>query len=341
MRNEGNKNEHERHERHGQHGLVLVVVMWALMALIVLAFELSSTMRIEALSTLTYEREIEAYYLAQAGFHRALHSIVRAGQQGQDFLNNPDALDPSQENSPQDIWLRGDGRWVDEEFGAGGYQVRVNDESGKININTVEEAALREIFNHLEFDPDLAQELADAILDWRDPDPLERLNGVESDYYLSLPIPYPAKDGPFDTPDELLLVRGITPELFYQGLGDVFTVYGASQDGDAAGQTNLMTAGPLVLQAILGIGFEEAQELAVQRADMSGADASSLLAAYGNSPGSFSIPTIMAIESVGFLHGSQVTRRIVGVAERLGTHRFRLLRWQDWQRSPPEPPSEG
>ena len=149
MRNEGNKNEHERHERHGQHGLVLVVVMWALMALIVLAFELSSTMRIEALSTLTYEREIEAYYLAQAGFHRALHSIVRAGQQGQDFLNNPDALDPSQQNSPQDIWLRGDGRWVDEEFGAGGYQVRVNDESGKININTVEEAALREIFNHL------------------------------------------------------------------------------------------------------------------------------------------------------------------------------------------------
>ena len=338
MRDERHKNECGQHGEHGQHGLVLVVVMWALMALIVLAFELSSTMRIEALSTLTYEQEIEAYYLAQAGFHRALHSIMRAAQQGQDFLNNPDALDPSWQNSPQDIWLRGDGRWVDEEFGGGGYQVRVNDESGKININTVEEAALREVFNNLEFDPDIAQELADAILDWRDPDFLERLNGVESDYYLSLPIPYPAKDGPFDTPDELLLVRGITPELFYQGLGDIFTVYGGSRDD--AGKTNLMTAGPLVLQAILGIGFEEAQELAMQRADTSGADAASLLAAYGNSPGSFSIPRIMAIESVGFLHGSGVARRIAGVAERLGTNRFRLLRWQDWQRSPPEPPGE-
>ena len=327
------RDAHNKNER----GLVLVVVMWALMVLIVLAFELSSTMRIEALSTLTYEQEMKAYYLAQAGFHRALHSIMRAGQQGQDVLNNPDALDPSRQKSPQDIWLRGDGRWVDEEFGAGGYKVRVSDESGKININTVEEAALREVFNHLEFEPDIAQELADAILDWRDPDPLERLNGVESDYYLSLPIPYPAKDGPFNTPDELLLVRGITPELFYEGLGDVFTVYGASQDRDDAGKTNLMTAGPLVLQAILGIGFEEAEELAMQRADMSGADAASLLAAYGNGSGSVSTPRIVAIESVGFLHESEVTRRIAGVAERLGTSRFRLLRWQDWQRSPPEP----
>ena len=323
-----------------ERGIILVVVMWALMALIVLAFELSSTMRIEALSTLTYEQEIEAYYLAQAGFHRALHSIMQAGQQGQDVLSSPEALDPSLQNSPQTVWLRGDGRWVSEEFGAGGYRVRVNDESGKININTVEEAALREVFTHLEFDPDMGQELADAILDWRDPDPLERLNGVESDYYLSLPIPYPAKDGPFDTPDELLLVRGVTPELFYRGLSDVFTVYGGSQDRDDSGKTNLMTAGPLVLQAILGIGFEEAQELAVQRADMSGADSASLLAAYGNGAGSFSIPRIMTIESVGFLHNSEVTRGIAGVAERLGANRFRLLRWQDWQRSPPEPQSD-
>lgn len=324
----------------GQRGLVLVVVMWALMALIVLAFQLSSTMRIEALSTLTYEQEIEAYYLAQAGFHRALHSVMRAEERGQDFLNNPSALDPFWQNSSQDIWLRADGRWVDEKFGGGGYQVRVNDESGKININTVDEAALREVFDNLEFEPDIAQELADAILDWRDPDFLERLNGVESDYYLNLPIPYPAKDGPFDTPDELLLVRGVTLELFYQGLGDIFTVYGGSADRDDAGKTNLMTAGPLVLQAILGIGFEEAQELAVRRAETSGADAASLLAAYGNGPGSFTIPTIVAIESVGFLQGSEVTRRIAGVVERLGANRFRLLRWQDWKRSPPEPPSE-
>ncbi len=305
-----------------ERGFILVVVLWALMALMVLSFELSHTMRIEALTALTHEREIQAYYLAQAGFHRALHAVLQAVQLGEDVANTPEALDPSAQVDPVGIWLRGDGRWVSEAFGAGGYRVRVSDESGKININTVEEAVLREVFTHLDFEPEQGQELADAILDWRDPDPLERLNGVESDYYLSLPLSYPAKDGPFDTPDELLLVRGVSSQLYEHVLAEVFTVYGA-------GRVNLMTAGPLVLQTILGVGVEEAEQLARQRAEMSGPDAASLLVAYGQSPGSLSPPTMMTIESVGSLNASKVTRRVAGVVERIGTGRFRLLRWQD------------
>ena len=315
-----------------ERGIVLVVVLWALMALMVLAFELSRTMRVEALTALTHEQETRAYYLAQAGFHRALHAILRAVQLGQDALNTPDALDPSAPLEPVEVWLRGDGRWVRETFGAGGYRVRVSDEGGKININTVAEDALRAVFTHLDFEPEWGEELTDAILDWRDPDPLERLNGVESDYYLSLPLPYPAKDGPFDTPDELLLVRGISRRLYDRVLTDVFTVYGGRRGADGADQTNLMTAGPVVLQAILGIGAEEASELVRQRSEMSGPDASSLLVAYGQSPGSLSPPSLMTIESVGFVDDSEVTRRVAGVVERTGAGRFRLLRWQDWKR---------
>lgn len=319
-----------------ERGLILVVVLWALMALMVLSFELSHTMRVEALTALTHEQETQTYYLAQAGFHRALHALLRAAQLGEDLVNTPEALDPSDQAGPTEMWMRGDGRWVREAFGAGGYQVRVNDESGKININTVEETALRAVFDHLDFEPEWSQELADAILDWRDPDPLERLNGVESDYYLSLPLPYPAKDGPFDTPDELLLVRGVSPQLYERVLAEVFTVYGGRRNADGADKTNLMTAGPVVLQAILGIEAEEAEELVQQRAEMSGPDASSLLVAYGQSPGSLSLPTVMTIESVGFLDTSEVTRRVAGVVERVGAGRFRLLRWQDWRR-----PQEG
>lgn len=312
-----------------EQGLVLVVVLWALMALMVVSFELSQTMRVEALTALTHAQQTRAYYLAQAGFHRTLHAVLRAAQAGEDLANSPGALDSSADPHPVDIWLRADGRWVREAFGAGGYRVRVRDERGKVNLNTVEEPALREIFEHLDLAPEPAQELADAVLDWRDPDPLERLNGVESDYYLSLPLPYPAKDGPFDTPDELVLVRGVSPELYEHVLTEVFTVYGAER-------VNLMTAGPLVLQAVLGIDAEEAEQLAEQRAEMSGPDASDLLAAYGRS-GSLSLPTVMTIESVGFLDGSRVTRRVAGVVERLGAGRFRLLRWQDWGRPEPGP----
>ena len=54
------------------------------------------------------------------------------------------------------------------------------------------------------------------------PNPLERLNGVESDYYLAQDIAYPAKDGPLDTIDELLLIRDVTQDLFYNTLNEVF-----------------------------------------------------------------------------------------------------------------------
>ena len=59
--------------------------------------------------------------------------------------------------------------------------------------------------------------IVDSILDWKDADDLHRLNGAESDYYLSLPNPYRAKDANFDTLEELLLVRGVTPEILYGG----------------------------------------------------------------------------------------------------------------------------
>ena len=57
--------------------------------------------------------------------------------------------------------------------------------------------------------------IVDSIQDWRDPDNLHRFNGAEDDYYLSLPTPYRAKNADFESLDELLLVKGMTPEILY------------------------------------------------------------------------------------------------------------------------------
>ncbi len=56
-----------------------------------------------------------------------------------------------------------------------------------------------------------------------------RLHGAESDYYTSLPNPYKAKNAPFDTIEELLLVKGVTSEILYgskdkKGIIDFLTV---------------------------------------------------------------------------------------------------------------------
>ncbi len=73
--------------------------------------------------------------------------------------------------------------------------------------------------------------ITDSILDWVDPDDLVNPFGAESEYYYSLPEPYPAKNGFFDVPEELLLVRGVTPEIYYgrKGMseaGEPIQIYG-------------------------------------------------------------------------------------------------------------------
>ncbi|MDF7800327.1 type II secretion system protein GspK [Pontiellaceae bacterium B1224] len=58
-------------------------------------------------------------------------------------------------------------------------------------------------------------ELVDRILDWIDSDSNARANGMEEDDYQDLDTPRHAKNDDLDSDEELMLVYGITPELFY------------------------------------------------------------------------------------------------------------------------------
>ncbi|GAB5514157.1 type II secretion system minor pseudopilin [Rhodopirellula baltica] len=63
--------------------------------------------------------------------------------------------------------------------------------------------------------PGMDVTIADAILDWLDEDTEPRENGCEDEYYTSLATPYAAANGPVQTVEELLLVRGVTPQLLF------------------------------------------------------------------------------------------------------------------------------
>jgi general secretion pathway protein K len=324
-----------------QRGVVLIMVIWALTVLMVISLELARTMRIEALTADTYHQEVETYYLALGGLHRALYGVLRAQQQGRSMLDARSNLGGLQKGlssdeqksaaqEKQEVWVRGDGRWQNEEFGAGGYWVRVVDEGGKINLNRVDEASLRQAFVNLEFELKESEALTDAILDWRDTDSLVRLHGAESDDYLAQQAPYPAKDGLFDTLDELLLVRGVTPALFYgrggPGLRDLFSVYSAG----ASNAPNLLTASALVIRAVLGIDAEMAEDLVNRRADANSTELAGLFPAGADARSlNLSLPTVMTVDSIGYLNEGGVTRRISAVVQRQGVNGFRFLRWQD------------
>lgn len=63
--------------------------------------------------------------------------------------------------------------------------------------------------------PGMTEPVADAILDYLDEDDEAREYGAESAYYATLNPPYTPKNGPLDTVEELLRVRGVTPELLF------------------------------------------------------------------------------------------------------------------------------
>lgn len=73
------------------------------------------------------------------------------------------------------------------------------------------ETVLRNLFDQMEADPNPT----DAILDWIDADDEPRPEGAEYDYYESLETPYACKNGPLDSIEELLLVVGVTPEIYF------------------------------------------------------------------------------------------------------------------------------
>jgi type II secretory pathway component PulK len=61
----------------------------------------------------------------------------------------------------------------------------------------------------------LLPDFADVIHDWVDPDEERMPFGAEASYYENLAHPYSAKNGPMDSIDELLLLKGFTPEIYY------------------------------------------------------------------------------------------------------------------------------
>jgi type II secretory pathway component PulK len=63
--------------------------------------------------------------------------------------------------------------------------------------------------------PGDATAIVNCILDWIDVDDQPHVEGAETEYYQTLTPPYAAKNGPLDDISELLLIKGMTPQIYY------------------------------------------------------------------------------------------------------------------------------
>ena len=228
----------------GRRGIALILVLWVLTLLSVLVMEFCFSMRTEINITRNFKEAGQLYFYAQGGIQRAIaETIYRKDPAIHARRQNLKAED----SSGIDLEWRLDGTPHTLPFEGADVEVRVKNESGRINLNQATDVIIRKVVKYFLEAGEQRDTVVDSILDWRDPDDLHRINGAENDYYRSLPEPYDCKNANFDSVEELLLVRGITPELFFGkrvkreegeeeipvvGLKDLFTVFSTAANVD-------------------------------------------------------------------------------------------------------------
>jgi len=202
---------------------LLILAIFATALLTVLAVAITTAVRVELLASRSSLNRMQALFLAQAGIDQARAVL---------FYDDPTV------DTLLDSWGPGSDDPLDlpHEAGDGFYRVRVYDACGRVDINTAEFPALLELTQ----DPAIAW----SIMDWRDEEDSASPEGAEWDYYESLPHPYSPRNGPFQTVGELLLVRGVTPGVFFsdhdrRGLSDLATVHAVSPNTDADGNVRV------------------------------------------------------------------------------------------------------
>jgi Type II secretory pathway, component PulK len=207
-----------------ENGIALLLVLWVMALLTVIVGEFCYAMRTEVNITRNFKEETQAHYIAESGLFWAVGELV---------INQ---IVPLKETSPDseegdDIRWRINADIPAVPFGEGRFKVEIESESGKADLNRADKPLLKMILNSFEIEDADKDIIVDSIMDWRDKNHSRRLNGAEDEYYLSLSEPFECKDGDFASVEELLLVRGVTPEIFYSGLEDMVAIYQDKETG--------------------------------------------------------------------------------------------------------------
>ena len=313
-------------------GVALIVVLLMVSIITALTIQLNRDTRSEVTGAANISDGVRLRYIAESGFFVG-EALLLADRTPFDALT--------------EMWANTEMIALQSEayFDNGSFRLVIQDEGGKIAVNTLVSGSayntpVRDFLLRLLTGPSFrldqrkAEELVDAIKDWIDPDDEVTGAGAEGAYYAGLQRPYTAKNAPIDCIEELLMIKGVTRELFYgtgesPGLAQCLSAY-----GDA--RININTAPRPVLRALtVEMTDEDVGQLEKYRREAQNnlADA----AWYRKIPRATPIPIptelikvkseIFRITAVG-LQG-QMSERITGVVQR-GTdlRKVKLLSWK-------------
>lgn len=258
-----------RHLRDNR-GVALLITLSVTTILVAVALEYNRRARFTVISTAVARDRLTLTQMAAAGVHAAMALLAKDKAESADDSLREDWADPEKiaallEEVP---------------FEKGELTVSITDEMGKIQVNALIDFPDGRQFNEAQLalwdrfllaaqGEEVTEEdrqpaaIINSVKDWldrADDDAITGLSGAESSYYRALEPAYDCRNGPIADLSEMMMIKGITPELFY-GEGDMpgierfLTVYGA-QPGSGTGfsfpgRININTAELPVLLALL------------------------------------------------------------------------------------------
>ena len=234
--------------RLGECGVALLLAVWLLALLAVVAGEFVFSTRVRTAAERNARDDLRARALAIAGYRAAVAALD--DRIGTVSVDSEDRLLLHYRGAPEGTPAVA----KDVALGDGTYSWSIAGEDGLVDVNGIQQrTVLANLLGKCGMEPGSDRDtVIDSILDWRDTDREHRLNGAEEDYYRGLDPPYSCKDGNLDVLEELLLVRGVTPELFFgkkerdrttPGLRDLLSVHSFEFNPGAAPKAVLEALG--------------------------------------------------------------------------------------------------
>jgi general secretion pathway protein K len=276
-------------------GFAVIVALIAITVLAIMAAGFALSMKVETVLAANANSDEQMLWLGRAGMEYArwvLSQEAAIAGQPYDSLNQKWAGgegDMSESNSV----LAGISLDNVPVGNVGTVSVKIIDHERFLNINTANAAVLQQVLTTMGVDADDLSVISDSIQDWVQSGDSPRVAGAKNDYYQSLTPPYYCKEAPMDDLSELLLVKGVTPAMYWGGsdTNQPNTFHHKLGFGNSPGQTpdyafgftnvfttvssgqlNINTADATVLQLLPGMDAESAQNIIKTRSGPDGVD---------------------------------------------------------------------
>ena len=303
-------------------GIALITVILIIAILVAVVIELNRSSRADIYDAANVSDGIKLTYIAKSGFYGAAAVLTTS-------KNNYDTL--------RDDWAHMETISLQSNtlFTDGYFIASIEDETGKIPLNKIvyENGYYKMLLRLLEqpefgLDERIATEIADSIVNWIS----STDNPADDAYYASLNPPYEPKNAPIDCIEELLMIKGITKEIYYGTKEKPSLAQYVTADSDD-GAINVNTAPKMILRSLAeGISPELADKMDKYRTN-AGNDLSGIKWFQNMAGVTIDPELLLTVNSTYFKiistgQMSNMAKTISGIVKKSGNKSVQTIKWR-------------